>query len=706
MRVKGLAPLPMRLNTYDRVKQDTELQRIKSGKYKKIYVFTPSGPKPGGAAIGTLYEKDRTNPKSYHKPKKKWLGKTGDAVMGIYSKTFSSPQEIKDERGMNNEVLLEYVANNMYRVLGDGYFETSKMRLSYLPVMNKFLKNHALAKIYAYEKKISHSLRIMSKWVDGYHDLGELKVKDKDTIISFMDYIRKYKKPPKLVIEPEENQEIELEGIMGVLAAATSLADIDVLGRTGKNTGFIIERDEKGKMIRARVIKIDPGYAFSYDEIAKIKNEKKLKNPKDIVIETTHSIIIEWENLSEKQKEEFLEVKRQNLEIIKDEKILEYIFFREGKFDKSETEKMPKKMAVKLMENFIKHVKAQGVIYEKELQEYEPKREKIFRKEGNREYDRGDYDRALCHYEKDFEITLSKYKENHSEMGMSYNLIADVEIVRGQYLRAEEYALKGLEIREQTLPADHPDIAASYNNLGSVYYGQGNYDKAIEYYEKSLKIREKTLPADHPDIAASYNNLGIVYRRQGNYDKAIEYYEKSLKIREKTLPADHPDIAASYNNLGIVYRRQGNYDKAIEYYEKSLKIQEKTLPADHPSIAASYNNLGVVYKNKGNYDKAIEYYEKSLKIRKKTLPADHPDITASYNNLGLVYAGQGNYDKAIEYYEKALNIRVLKFGKNHPFTLRVKENLKELETFKKNRAAMLKEKTKKPTRKKKGCSVM
>ena len=45
-------------------------------------------------------------------------------------------------------------------------------------------------------------------------------------------------------------------------------------------------------------------------------------------------------------------------------KYLNTFFFREGKFDQSETEKMPKKMAIKLMENFIKHVKAQGKIYD------------------------------------------------------------------------------------------------------------------------------------------------------------------------------------------------------------------------------------------------------------------------------------------------------------------------------------------------------
>jgi hypothetical protein len=70
---------------------------------------------------------------------------------------------------------LEYVANNVYRVLGDGYFETTKMRLSYLPIMNKFLEDNTDAQLYSEEYKITKSLRVMSKWVPGYRNLGALR---------------------------------------------------------------------------------------------------------------------------------------------------------------------------------------------------------------------------------------------------------------------------------------------------------------------------------------------------------------------------------------------------------------------------------------------------------------------------------------------------------------------------------------------------
>jgi hypothetical protein len=45
-------------------------------------------------------------------------------------------------------------------------------------------------------------------------------------------------------------------------------------------------------------------------------------------------------------------------------------------------------------------VEDQEKIYEEKLQEFEPKREEMFRKEGNREYNKGNYDQALSHYEK------------------------------------------------------------------------------------------------------------------------------------------------------------------------------------------------------------------------------------------------------------------------------------------------------------------
>jgi hypothetical protein len=97
MRIQGLPPLPMRLDTIKRVIADEELNRIKKGKYKKEYGFIPVAAKIAGCALGIIYEKEHTNPKkSLLSPKKKWLGKAGFSF-GIYvssSRSYSS-QEVK-----------------------------------------------------------------------------------------------------------------------------------------------------------------------------------------------------------------------------------------------------------------------------------------------------------------------------------------------------------------------------------------------------------------------------------------------------------------------------------------------------------------------------------------------------------------------------------------------------------------------------------
>jgi hypothetical protein len=342
MRIPGLAPLPMRLNTLKRVKEDSELKRIKRGKYDIEYKFIPIAKKTTGCALGTIYAKDHTNPdKSLFREKKRWLGKAG-FISGIYASTScsSSSQEIKTERDMNLGVLLEYVANNLYRVLGDGTFETPKMRLCRLPVKNKFLKDNVWVQIYVNEYNIKNSLRVMCKWVPGYKDLSDLEIKAENKPISFMKYIEDYKRPPELIIDPETKEEIELKGFMGVLAAATSIVDVDVFGGKYKNTGYVLERDKNKKIIRARIVKIDPGGAFDYVRI------RQRQDPKDIQFSPQQDLFIKWNKLTESQKQEFLEVKRQNLEIIKDPKILEYIFFRENRFNQSKTEKMPKELAL------------------------------------------------------------------------------------------------------------------------------------------------------------------------------------------------------------------------------------------------------------------------------------------------------------------------------------------------------------------------
>src|SRR5207244_1792649 len=93
--------------------------------------------------------------------------------------------------------------------------------------------------------------------------------------ISFMEYIHQYGHPSETVYIPNTAQTVPVYGLMAVLAAATSLADCDVLGNVGMNCGLIFLKNTEGKVYEALVVKIDPGYAFEYNGLIQLKNLNK-----------------------------------------------------------------------------------------------------------------------------------------------------------------------------------------------------------------------------------------------------------------------------------------------------------------------------------------------------------------------------------------------------------------------------------------------
>ncbi len=291
---------------------------------------------------------------------------------------------------------------------------------------------------------------------------------------------------------------------------------------------------------------------------------------------------------------------------------------------------------------------------------------------------KGEYDKALLYYDKDLQICLKVYGEEHPSTATSYNNIGSVYDSKGGYDKALLYYEKSLEIMLKVYGEDHPSIATSYNNMGEVYRQKGEYVMALEYYEKALEIRFKVYSEEHPDIAASYNNIGLVYDSKGDYDKALQYYEKDLKICLKIHGEEHSDTAISYNNIGLVYDSKGEYDKALEYHEKALDINLTIYGEEHPATATSYNNIGSVYQSKGEYDKALQYYEKDLKIFLKVYGEAHPSTATSYNNLGLVYLYKGEFKKALNFLNKSFSIFNKILGAKHPNTQQVAETIRSI----------------------------
>ncbi|CAF3791611.1 unnamed protein product [Adineta steineri] len=137
---------------------------------------------------------------------------------------------------------------------------------------------------------------------------------------------------------------------------------------------------------------------------------------------------------------------------------------------------------------------------------------------------------------------LLQQTSDESEKAFYYNQLGLVHSSKGDYEKAICHFEQVLEFDQKILPSNHPDLATSYNNIGLVHKKIGEYSKAFSFYEKALEIRQISLPSDHPDLATSYNNIGFVYRNMKDYSKALSYFERALDIYQRALPATHPDI--------------------------------------------------------------------------------------------------------------------------------------------------------------------
>jgi len=70
---------------------------------------------------------------------------------------------------------------------------------------------------------------------------------------------------------------------------------------------------------------------------------------------------------------------------------------------------------------------------------------------------------------------------------------------KGEYDKALEHYQKALEIRLKKLGPEHPLVAGSYHNMAFVHKAKKDLAKAKEYWEKAYEIFLKKLGPNHPN---------------------------------------------------------------------------------------------------------------------------------------------------------------------------------------------------------------
>ncbi|KAH3760453.1 leucine-rich repeat protein [Pelomyxa schiedti] len=254
--------------------------------------YVPVAEKPGGVSPGAIYEKKPTCLKPHQG--KRWLGKVSNRPRyTVYEKISSD--------------MLQF-----FGVCGP------KARLATLPVLNPFTMNHEWAKEIA--KTEPKATFFMSKWIDGYTDIGQPFI---DAIITTGST------PTDIAISSDgSTKSLPLRGFMRAAAVTKFVADTDFLGGSGKNAGYVI-RNENGKQY-AQFVKIDTGEAFSFRDTTNIESAKNLRHSQDICIANGATRNILFTQLNAEQKTEFLQTMAQI--ITAPASVFELLVHREEKF--------------------------------------------------------------------------------------------------------------------------------------------------------------------------------------------------------------------------------------------------------------------------------------------------------------------------------------------------------------------------------------
>lgn len=178
--------------------------------------------------------------------------------------------------------------------------------------------------------------------------------------------------------------------------------------------------------------------------------------------------------------------------------------------------------------------------------------------DGNLEYKRGNYSKALEKYD-----TVLKFDSRYSSAYYMRGIIA-----KRQRNNKESISQFTLAINVD------PTMSKAYYARGNSYLSDRNYDMAIKDFETATSL--------NPMDAKAWTNIGAIELNRKNYDKVI-------KATQKAIDAD-PKLARAYRDQGIAYSKIRNWTKAVSLQEQATALNKRDSRAFF-HLAEAYNQM-------------------------------------------------------------------------------------------------------------------
>jgi tetratricopeptide (TPR) repeat protein len=218
---------------------------------------------------------------------------------------------------------------------------------------------------------------------------------------------------------------------------------------------------------------------------------------------------------------------------------------------------------------------------------------------------RGDWDRAISHFEKALEIRSSHAFAQYNLGGsLIENNLATALVRKGRLSEAIDHYEKAAKMR--------PDYGDVYLNLGSVLFGQGRIDEAIALWRKAA--------ATQPEDGGFHTVLGNAFLKKGLRKDAIAEY----KLAARSSPQD----PLPRNNLAWLLATSA--DASIRNGAKAIGLASQAVQISRGADPSCLRTLAAANAEAGRFSEAIEVAQRGK------------EIATSQGNLELANVLQGD----------------------------------------------------------------
>jgi len=165
-------------------------------------------------------------------------------------------------------------------------------------------------------------------------------------------------------------------------------------------------------------------------------------------------------------------------------------------------------------------------------------------------------------------LSLFKKEKNKTNIGRTYNLLANDYINLNKDKEAEKYINIALDIFKKD--NDKKNEVVAFDVLARLYYRNSNFTKALDILKKTLKIYTALDMKERK--FATINNIGSIYKKIKDYKNAESYFKKAIILNN----TNHFFNSNPLQELGILYLENNQPERCIDLHMQSLKIQNKT----------------------------------------------------------------------------------------------------------------------------------